>query len=509
MSTGRKCDFLLSSSKRSWEFRLGSSKLQRGPASETLELSPTTNIRFLSVFTANSYEVLCIQSYQNFIAKEFSATFEIALWQRVIIQAANIEHYVRTAVIAIGALVRNRKAGYAVHRQLYEYEYSLKQYNLAIQELNRRLDNSAHSWELAILGAFLFTAFEVIQGRDDRANMHIRSAFAILKSFPKNIMQNKSLNGPTPEKPFQALDIGYSNISSASDVLALFNAFSRLDPQASSFRALNSLASSQLPNLPSKLTDLIQAREFLLSITNAMHFIFSSATSENKTLPYTPLPVTLARDISMVQGALDWWFRHFSNLTSHLRIKDVKTTAIVQVLLIHHRVAQIQASTYFFRDQSVFDLYFSEFEHIVSLGRAAAEADRILASSMKAGPCFIFDIGMVQPIFFVARKCRDGRIRRMAIEVMEKTRRRKVRDVQLLARVARWIITVEEEGLDLCNGAVAEEKRLHDMELDFYIPEGSCRVTTWRRRVDGSPEEVSVMLSIKSGSEQVDMLIPS
>ena len=101
----------------------------------------------------------------------------------------------------------------------------------------------------------------------------------------------------------------------------------------------------------------------------------------------------------MVQGTLDSWFRHFGTLTSHLQSKDIKTTAIVHVLLILHRVAQIQAGTYFFRDESAFDLYSLQFKHIVSLGRAATEVDRIRASSMEASPCLIFDIGMVQHYF--------------------------------------------------------------------------------------------------------------
>lgn len=58
------------------------------------------------------------------------------------------------------------------------------QYNQAITLLSQRLKSSAHNWELAILEAFLSTAFEVMQGREGRAKMHMRSAFAILKSSP-------------------------------------------------------------------------------------------------------------------------------------------------------------------------------------------------------------------------------------------------------------------------------------------------------------------------------------
>jgi hypothetical protein len=42
----------------------------------------------------------------------------------------------------------------------------------------------------------------------------------------------------------------------------------------------------------------------------------------------------------------------------------------------------------------------------------------------------------------VAKKCRDGMMRRMAIQIMDKVRKDRAHDV-LLAGVARWIAEVE------------------------------------------------------------------
>jgi hypothetical protein len=150
----------------------------------------------------------------------------------------------------------------------------------------------------------------------------------------------------------------------------------------------------------------------------------------------------------MIHSVLGSCLRRFCDFTWHYPATDVKTTASIQILLIQHLVAQIQASTHFYRDESAFDSYFSQFAQIVPLARAVMEADQAEVSSMKLAPCFILDIGMVQPLFFVACKCRDRCLRRRAIEVMEKVRRGRVQDVQLLARVAMWIISTEEDGLD-------------------------------------------------------------
>lgn len=512
LSTGWKCDFLFSCLENSRGQHVEQPEWRQRHATNRHELAPPAITQSPYAYTLHDYDALHIQSYQDFVIKEFSATFEVALWQRVILQAARTEKYVRSAIIAIGALVMHKNAGYLAHERLQRYEYSLVQYNSAIRELNRRLDNSAENWELSILGAFLFTAFEVIQGREDRAKIHIRSAFAILKSMPTSTTHKTSFLYPAPENPLQDAFNDPSSSSSASDAVALLNAFSRLDPQASPFRALNSLVSSQVPKLPPTFTSISQAREYLLLITNAMHSVLSRATPENKSLPYSPLPSPLDRGLTMVKSALDTWYSRFRSLCSHLQVTDLKTTANTQVLLIHHCVAQIQASTHFFRDELVFDSYFAQFAHIVTLAKALTEADQRLATlptSMDAGPCFIFDIGLVQPLFFAARKCRDGSVRRMAIEAMEKVRRKRVRDVQLLAGVARWITATEEEGLDVCDGVIAEERRLHDVELDFHTWEGSCgvAVAAWRRRIDGSREEVSAMIRDASWSGRANPMV--
>lgn len=471
----------------------GKDNLHSSLVSDVLDLTETTMFQYLNIGTGNGYEALCIRACQDFVGREFAATFEIILWQRVIIQMASIEQYIRNGLIAIGALVRHRTS-YPAHRLLYEYEYSLMQYNSAIVELNRRVDNSAYSRELAVLGAFLFAAFEIIQGHEGKAQMHIRSAFTILESFSQRGNGGGIIQSPSPKDTLAVGRNGHLNSPSTSDVLALFNAFCRLDPQATTFSVMNSLASSQIPDLPPKFAGLVQAREYLFSITNSMGAIFGKITSENKPLSHSPLSTSLLRDLSVIQDALDIWFRRFSSLTSNIRTKDIYTTAVIQVLLIHYGVAKIQASTHFSRDEVAFDPHIYQFDQIVSLAQAAGEADKVRASATEIRPCFIFDIGMVQPMFYVARKCRNGGVRRLAIEMMEEIRGKKVLDVLLLAQVARWIVAVEEEELGPGNGYIAEHKRLHDIHLDFSSHAGSCGVTAWRRKKDGNREDVTAVI---------------
>jgi hypothetical protein len=188
---------------------------------------------------------LYFESYEDFCTKEFSFSFEVSLLLRVVLNAACTELEIRNAVMAIGALSRSQNSAHEFHEQPYPHEYPLKQYNSAIMELNQQLDGSARSWELAILGAILFTAIEAMQGHD-RTQMHVRSAFAILKTLPRTT-RTSSLYRPAIEETSVASGTKQSNFLADSDLVALFSVFCRLDPQASSFSALDSLTYAKEP----------------------------------------------------------------------------------------------------------------------------------------------------------------------------------------------------------------------------------------------------------------------
>ncbi len=63
---------------------------------------------------------------------------------------------------------------------------------------------------------------------------------------------------------------------------------------------------------------------------------------------------------------------------------------------------------------------------------------------------FALDLGIIPPLFVVATKCRDRRLRRDAINLlMSSPRREGMWDSVLCGRVARWIMEIEEEDLPI------------------------------------------------------------
>ena len=159
------------------------------------------------------------------------------------LQAVSSEPCMRHAALAISALTRSRyhpsEAGDALYQIESATEYSMKQYNLAIQKLNKRLDTLTRSWELAILGSIIFTAFEALQGHDNRVQMHLRSAFAIFETHSNAATCSMSCNESrvTPcENCCSAW--GYTPRSSR-DLDYLVKALILIDEQISSFTAFH------------------------------------------------------------------------------------------------------------------------------------------------------------------------------------------------------------------------------------------------------------------------------
>ena len=192
------------------------------------------------------FEVLHFEYFRVVCIPEFSLYFQEVMWETIVLQAISSEPCMRHAALAISALTRSRyhpsEAGDAPYQIESAIEYSMKQYNLAIQKLNKRLDISTQSWELAILGSIIFTAFEALQGHDNRVQMHLRSAFAILEAHPNAATCSMSCtdSGVTPlvagENCWTAW--GYTHRSSR-DLDYLVKALIFIDEQASSFTAFH------------------------------------------------------------------------------------------------------------------------------------------------------------------------------------------------------------------------------------------------------------------------------
>ena len=119
---------------------------------------------------------------------------------------------------------------------------------------------------------------------------------------------------------------------------------------------------------------------------------------------------------------------------------------------------------------------------------------------------FALDLGIVPPLFVVATKCRQRKLRREAIRLlMSSPRREGMWDSILSGRVAKWIMEIEEEGMRTFdaynplsfNQVVEDERRVMVKEIlfDLQSREATLRCGTrgnWEREVDLRARETKI-----------------
>jgi len=348
-------------------------------------------------------------------------------------------------------------------------------YTKAIELLATSLANNSASFELACVASVLFMSFEVFRGNDSGAVMHIDAGTRILKSIsPSSLVARRS--------------DGLNHI---------LRTFTRIDIQASTF-STDYVANALIPPVvPATFTVLLEAREVLDAIT-ALMFSFISPDPDHivvpyRTLPELPLPPWLADQVLHITNLLDSWsskFEPFAAVNS-IRFKP-QDHANATTLRISHLTSWIFIQTYHNMYQTSYDHYTPQFLHILELATAAMEfsAEKNCHGGMRVA----FDIGTIQPLHFLALRCRDRSIRRRAIALLEQAGREGVWDGVSMAAIARFVMEKEEENLPAFDenqnesGEIPEHKRLHRIWLQFFRCERRASIKAARRRIDGEWE---------------------
>lgn len=359
-------------------------------------------------------------------------------------------------------MIPSRFSGRPMSLTGYPASYPLRKYNQAICELNKRLDASRRGRELALIGSLIFAVVEVCQGRDDMAQMHLRGPLSILES-PENTTN-------TGESQFPL------------DLYRFFHCLSshhRVGSRSFSSVIHDTPTPIQAVQFVSGFRTVSEALGSLNSITGAIYSLYRRGMPDSGESSRFYSTTSLAGDISRLSRQLNLWYTHFAALRAR-STADVETATCSQILLIHYRIATLCLSS-----ESEGDVYAHKFSSIIELSADILRAEeRSRAATTKPQPGHSVGVGVTQPLFYSACKCKDGRIRRRAIELLETVDGTSLYDTQLLARVARWVVATEEKAsLESGHpaGSIKEEDMLHDIELDIDNGAGKCNIIAWRR----------------------------
>jgi hypothetical protein len=271
--------------------------------------------------------------------------------------------------------------------------------------------------------------------------------------------------------------------------------FIRLDEQATMLaynrdrqllsEALDDAASGYNSEVPLAFSSLEEARNALDHIrTFGIRFLRSIYT-KGTTPPYSEkvkLSLQLLRSVCLMR--LKQWSSAFQFLTqSNSNSIQNKTEAGIMLLKMHRIFMGVSLSVDHERaltDEMVWDEYVHQFEAMVTHATSIIEkhASSTPSRTRQRQSTFSLDTGIIFLLYMVSVKCRDSRIRRLAIQLMKASdRQESVWNSELTARVAERVIAIEEEGLGL-GGYGTNFKFLKPSEIP-----GSNRITgveiTW------------------------------
>jgi hypothetical protein len=218
---------------------------------------------------------------------------------------------------------------------------------------------------------------------------------------------------------------------------------------------------STTPVVPPRFKTVNHAREVLNSIVAFMYRLFKPIPGGERyrTLPYKPLPPTIHQQVDHIQTLLKQWSPTFDSLLRNITPKASLNITSIKVLQIQHLTITIHICTLFYRDQLAFDAFTSDFAHVINLATFVVET---LPINNNYSPVISFDVGIIQPLYFTACRCRHPILRRKAISLLIRSGIEGIYNGAAMAAAASWAVRYEEDGEEVF---VSEERRMREVGI--------------------------------------------
>jgi hypothetical protein len=396
----------------------------------------------------------------------------------------------------MGFITAEEMANEALVTEAYSHHRrALEQYDKAIKRMRRDISNGNQSRRTTLIMCIVLICFEAIHGNHESAAGQLQSGLALIqdwKSAQCNAEKHpQGFSSPAPDiiEDFLVQTFGRMEIQSMSV----------FDPRSVDVHLeLKHEGKETIEKMPQQFYTVEEARIFLDLITRRlMHFNCSihprgkppsPASSRESTptkpgpwvdgMPAEPMPfidgkipieqtqsIRSSRELLSEQGALNnelgAWREAFRPLLTYARSTGGQEAISALTMTISAVSSSISLRAAFFINESAYDIFLPEFRIIVDYSRillglqqsqsglAMMKDGDPLTDDSGTGPTinFAFDFGVVPALYLVMVKCRDPKLRRAAMRLLEENPRREgVWDSVATTALGRWVISLEEEG---------------------------------------------------------------
>ncbi|PHH64966.1 hypothetical protein CDD81_3603 [Ophiocordyceps australis] len=474
--------------------------------------------------TLRHVEGLYFNLFRLHTASELSGYFSSSFWAQRVLQECHYEKAILHAVVALGALYKTleqscepHKAGH-VDSAMSHWHVAVRQYSEACNAmLLIGHDENVRSNRTRLMASVLLACFDSFIGDHKQAIVQIQTGLGLLERLQTHGQS------PSQQEVEQDIIIVFTRLAIQAKSYDMAFHFPqpyviRLAPQGSHAPTTPGSTCPDI-SIPHRFASAVEARLASDRLCETL-LRFIERLQDAKNNASNVLPSSWRQYGLNFKAQLDAWSSAFEDiLESRLspRISHLERSGICALKMFQINT-NILFMMMFCDTEAQFDAFEPHFRAIVSLGWEVAGADEQRAAapnpspgvchSPDATPCpnhnvfhmpndglqcanpnlchaamaprfikpsFSADLGIVPPLFVVATKCREPRLRRQAIQLLSSSARREgMWDSQLAARIGQWIMQVEEEGECLGPGAVPvrpipEDKRVMVKAVDFDL----------------------------------------
>jgi len=384
------------------------------------------------------------------------------------------------------------------------YNFALSQYGKAITRLREALQNNeTRSHRTILISIVIFTCFQSFTGDHKAAISQIQHGLGLLEerrqeSKHRLIRQSGDVVEDELLQMFTRLAIQAKSYGMAfhfPDPYVI-----RLSPQsrdpsspASPSSPSDAASTSSLDSfIPDVFTSSQEARSALDSLCERI-MRFNEALSDFYDGPNRILPASIKHSGIGFRTQLAQWSAAFEPLLQSRRRPGISNTerAGIDVLKMMAIMSTVLFLMGFSTSEMDFDNFIPHFKEIIDLAKEVVVDEELSLAQAKCGDIntcrhkqmnaqrmmnpnmhfpglaahqpgayredeayahikasFALDLGIVPPLFVVATKCRDRKLRRDAIRLLLASPRREgMWDSNICARVGQWIMEIEEEDL--------------------------------------------------------------
>lgn len=453
-----------------YEGRLQGRKLT-APATDSSKVVTEAPALQLPLFaTKTAHERRAFEYFFECAAPVFAGALDIEFWRYLIPQLSQSEPIVWDAVLAISTLFEHPQDDGSIMLDLpgerpvvtnEHHQLALRAYSRALSRFRDLSKLRLTALPLAMISCVLFVCIESLQD-------NIHDALSLLKVGCKLLCSHISTKNTLPMDTSDTSNIG----EIAEPIFLRLGCLSAIMGHAppEDFKFQLSMKDD------SNFSTLERARYSLhVMMLRGHKFLCNAADFMNDYLPPGPIPNDLVFEQSRLIAECREWEESFSKVLQKKSYRwtpsEIDSATAFFAWSITYRIWVTMGLSFF---KSPLDRFFPEIEMLLGHARRGI-ASTVVRDGLQ--PHFIFEMGVIPPLFGVALRCRHPILRREALSLMKQCPRKGgLWKAVPQRRFAEKIIELEEDGLwsqpvtlqTLRRQAYRlppEEKRIHGLHI--------------------------------------------